>query len=59
MINDYIKREDAIMTAMNYKGSGNAQDTILKDIEKFENGCRKESFIKRLRRKKRIGRGDQ
>ena len=23
---DYIKREDAIMTAMNYEGSGNAQD---------------------------------
>lgn len=23
---DYIRREDAIMTAMNYEGSGNAQD---------------------------------
>lgn len=25
-MDDYIKREDAIMTAMNYEGTGNAQD---------------------------------
>lgn len=25
-MDDYIKRDDAIMTAMNYEGTGNAQD---------------------------------